>query len=313
MKCNRLTMRDAVMLVFLAWTVVLTSGALQIGGRMHAKTQMCTVNLQVIGQAMASYSSDFDGKLPVLEYYARIASSTNTNPYVPAIESNYLLSKRLNSSSSQSGPMAYRHLGCLYGGGYVAEGQVLFCPAISGWRGESNDLGTNNGTYLGAISFATGKFADLSGSVNQGWKATKGYCYWPLSTRIATQTALDGIDSSSARTHYRLGLPLSATKSDDLNMTKPMVTDSKFHGTRASGWMLNCLHPDGHVTYQQQPKVAGINGNGVQGTWGMYSLYEYCQFSSDICDGTTIISNAEKPFNLAHGVTPTEFAWALQP
>jgi hypothetical protein len=308
--------RDAVVAAALCVFVLMTAGAMSVGGRMHAKTLMCTTNLGKMGQAMAFYISDFDGKLPLLEYYARTPSSYSTVPYVPAIEINYLLSKRLNGATGQSGPMAYRHLGCLYGAGYISDGQSLFCPAITGWRGEPSDMGTNNGTYLGAMHAVTGKFADITSGVsqpNQGWKATKGYGYWPMSTRHAFQMDLDGIYSSSARTLYKQGLPLSATKADDLNMTKPMVTDRKFHSTKSSGWMINCLHPDGHVTYQQQPKAAGLNGNGVQGTWGMHSWRDYCQFPSDICNGVDIISEAEKPFNLAYGVTPTEFAWALQP
>jgi hypothetical protein len=289
--------RDAIVLVLLCGFVVLCAGA----GRMHSKLLMCTTNMQKTGQAMAIYTDSYDGKLPTLQYY---------DSQVPCIESTYLISR-----NRIAGPL-YIHLGCLYGAGLIPDGQSLFCPGIDGWRGETTNMGTNNGTYLGAVHAVTKKFVDIKPGVsqpNQGWKATKGYCYWPLSKRRVISPGDITAMPSSCWHNYVVGLPFSATKADDMDTSRPMVTDRKFHRDSGGGWMVNCLHPDGHVTYQPQPKADGLNGYGVQGTWGMHSLYENCQFTSDICNGTNIISEAEKASNLATGVPVTSFVWALQP
>jgi hypothetical protein len=306
MRCNRITMRDAAMLIFLAGMVILTSGALQVGGSMRAKTLMCTTNLGKIGQAMAFYTSDFDGKLPLLEYYSRNPNSTDPD-FTPCIESNYLISKRGTTGTPEATRILYRHLGCLYGAGYLGDGQLLFCPVVVGWRGEATSMGANNGTYLGAVHPVTGQFADITPGVsqpNQGWKAMRGYCYWPLSIELATETAIHAMPSSTAGTRYVPGLPLSATKADDLLAAKPLICDRFFHGSIELRWSLNTLYPDGRVVMQPQPMKNGL---------GMYSLDENNQFSSDIWRYPGFIDPAEAARNLPTGVTPTEFAWALQP
>jgi hypothetical protein len=293
--------RDAIVLVVICGFAVLSAGSLRLGGSSAAKIKMCTANLGKIGQAMAFYAGDFDGKLPLLEFYA--------SP-IPSIQSTYLLSRGSPPNAS------YRHLGCLYGAGYIGDGQSLFCPAIAGWRGDNAARGTNNGTYLGAVDSATGKFADLSRPAGQGWHANLGYCYWPLSTYMATQADLDKITDPSTKSRYKVGLPLSATKMDNLDMARPLVADRRFHGSTPRGWMVNCLHPDGHVTYQPQPKGPGLNGYGVQGTWGMYSMDENCQLPREMVDynmATVVTDPTEKNYNLATAVSITEFAWALQP
>ncbi len=146
---------------------------------------------------------------------------------------------------------------------------------------------------------------------NQGWKITRGYCYWPLSKRLATQADLDAMPVGP-RSRYNSGLPLSATTSADLLSARPIVTDGKFHGNSQIRWSLNALYPDGHIAMQPQPTKAGIDALGQPGdVLGMWSLYENCQFPSNICNGTTILDESEKSLNLGTGVTPTEFAYSL--
>jgi prepilin-type N-terminal cleavage/methylation domain-containing protein len=270
-----------------------------------AKRLQCAKKMSGIGRAYNMYVEQYQGTLPLLEYWDTAGNA------IPSIQSTYLLSRG----------SSYRHLGCLLADGFIDDGRVLFCPAVDGWYGVPSDAGTNNGTYLGATVPASkpnaGKFADLNTSVNQGWKATKGYCYWPLSKTMCKASDLTGtgttphINSSNVG-RYKVGLPLNATKINELNMTKPIVTDNKFHSTKMSGWLVDCLFPDGHVSYQRQPKMAGANGNNVQGTWGMHSLDENCQFTNEICNGTQIILDTEKPGNLLTGITPTEFSFQLE-
>lgn len=265
-----------------------------------AKRLQCGKKLSGIGRAFNMYTEQYQGELPTLENHPATGWGS--------IESTYLLSKT----------GVYVHLGCLYGAGFVEDGQTFFCPAVDGWYGEMVNRGQNNGTYLGAVHATTLKFADVSSGVsqpNQGWKATKGYCYWPLAKTMIKDAAALGKLSSGAQSRYKVGLPYTASKLTDLNMTRPLVTDNQFHSTKMSGWLIDCLYPDGHVVYQKQPKRAGLNASGTQGVWGMYSDNENCQFPKSMQTATspvTISDLSEKDNNLATAVTPTEFSYALE-
>jgi prepilin-type N-terminal cleavage/methylation domain-containing protein len=272
-----------------------------------AKRLQCAQKLGGIGKAFNMYSGQYEGSLPALEFMPGVG---NYNKATACIESTYLLSKNVGNG--------YVHLGCLYGADLIEDGKVFFCPAVEGWMGEPSQIGTNNGTYYGAVHSTTRVFADRSAGVsqpNQGWKATKGYCYWPLAKTYAKQSDLNGMDGTAA-TRYKLDLPLTATKINDLLMTRPIVTDNKFHSTKTSGWLIDCLFPDGHVNYQKQPQMDGVNGNGVQGTWGMYSDEENCQLPDGMYSKTkpvVVTDPTEKGFQLRLPVTPTEFSFALEP
>lgn len=268
-----------------------------------AKRLQCANKLGGIGKAYNMYSGQYDGSLPALEYMPGVGGYNGT----PCIESTYLLSK--NSGNG------YVHLGCLYGAGLIDDGKIFFCPAVEGWMGDISNIGQNNGTYYGAVHATTRVFADRSPGVsqpNQGWKASRGYCYWPLSKKYAKSSDISNMNST-ASTRYKADLPLSAVKANDLLMTRPVVADNKFHSTKTSGWLIDTLFPDGHVTYQSQPKGQGTNGAGVAGVWGLHSRDENCQFTSSICNGVNIIDEQEKLYNVYTGITPTEFSFALQP
>jgi prepilin-type N-terminal cleavage/methylation domain-containing protein len=268
-----------------------------------AKRLQCAKKLSGIGRAFSMYVEQYDGSLPLVENY-------NDTP--PTIQSTYLLSRNRTVNGVVEG--VYRHLGCLYGAGFVDDGKVFFCPAVEGWYGELPS-GRNNGTYLGAVHSTTGRFADIRAGVsqpNQGWHANLGYCYWPLSKQYARQTDLDKIGNVSTRSRYNLDLPLSAVKINELMMTRPIVTDNRFHSTKMSGWLIDCLFPDAHVSYQKQPKMDGLNGNGEPGRWGMYSSDENCQFTDDMVRSNMIVDPQERNYSLQRAVTPTQFSYALE-
>jgi type II secretory pathway pseudopilin PulG len=286
------------------------------GAKALVKRLQCARKLNGIGRAFNMYVENYDGSLPLLEYW-KVSNWNRPYPWLPCIESTYLLSKNTQGS--------YVHLGCLYGAGFIDDGKVFFCPAVENWYSKPGTTqGNNDGSYLGAVHNSTGKFADRGTGVsqpNQGWKASLGYCYWPLSKQFAQEhgswTDIDSIRgvSSTAATRYKLGYPVSAAKINELMMTRPIVTDNKFHSTKMSRWLIDCLFPDGHVTYQKQPTKNGRNALGqTQPGMGMHSMNENCQFTGEICDGINIIDEAEKPYNVSPSdITPTEFAFALEP
>ena len=291
----------AIIAVLLAILMPALSGIKSAGKRLQ-----CAHRLGGIGKAFSMYVGQYEGHLPLLEYTPGYGGYDGT----PCVESTYLLSK--NSTGG------YVHMGCLYGAGLVDDGKVFFCPAVDGWMGEVSQVGTNNGTYYGAVHATTRVFADRSPGVsqpNQGWKARRGYCYWPLAKEYATQADINRMNGT-ASTRYVVGLPLAAIKQNELLMSRPIVADNQFHSTKTSGWLIDCLYPDGHVTYQKQPMKDGVNGYGQQGKWGMYSDQENCQFPGSFTTATkpvTISDPDEKGKNLALPVTPTEFSFALEP
>ncbi len=269
-----------------------------------AKRLQCAQKLGGIGKAYNMYSGQYDGMLPLLEKY---------DATTPSIESTYLVT-RTNPTPTQ-----FVQLGGLFGSGLIDDGKMFFCPAVEGWMGEIADRGTNNGTYLGAVAPASFVFIDIksgAGSTpSQGWKAKKGFCYWPLSKKYATDKDLNGIPGG-ARPRYVKDLPINAVKAHDVLMSRPIVTDNKFHSTKTSGWLIDCLFADSHVNYQKQPQRDGVNGNGVQGTWGMYSNNENCQLPDGMyskTDPVAVTDPTEKGHQLQLPVTPTEFSFNLEP
>jgi prepilin-type N-terminal cleavage/methylation domain-containing protein len=260
-----------------------------------ARRLQCANGLSGLGKSYAIYIDSSNGMLPTLEYYKKSPTASADSPFTPSIESSYLLNKLPIGSNAR--PLMWRHMGCLYGAGLVDTGRPYYCPAVDGWRGEYD------AQIVAGQNGSPPTWANEWGSFNQGAKATKGYTYWSLSKEMATQNHLDGMNST-ARTRYRLGLPISATRISELLMTRPIAVDHTFHSTKSTGWMMNALYPDTHVQQQMQPKKDGL---------GMYSEAENNQFPGDVYGGGVFRDPAEAAKNLPNPVSSTEFAFALQP
>jgi prepilin-type N-terminal cleavage/methylation domain-containing protein len=274
------------------------------GAKALAKRLQCAKKLSGVGRAFGMYTDQYNGLLPLLETYKKSPTAKATDPFTACTETPALLGKR---GIPDDGKYYWRHLGCLFGVGFIDDGKVLYCPAVTGWEDDYKSqvkTGSDNQTT----------FANLTYNWNQGPRANRGYCYWPLTKAVAKQVNLDGM-TSTGRTRYKVGMPYGATMINELNMTRPIAADVQFHSTKMSGWLIDCLYPDGHVIYQKQPKMAGKNYDGADGVWGMYSDEENCQFNDDIINKTkpiTLKDPTEKGLNLDHPVTPTEFAYALE-
>jgi prepilin-type N-terminal cleavage/methylation domain-containing protein len=261
-----------------------------------AKRLQCASRLGGIGRAFTMYVEASGGELPLLEYYKK-ASGNNRATFVPQVESCYLLAKR---GIPDDGNYYWRHLGCLWGAGYIDDGRVLYCPAVDGWMEEYKSMIQDGGGVT--------IFANLKHNWGQGPRAMKGYTYWPLSKELITQQQYDdmlGVRSSGdSQRNYKVGLPGTAAKISDLNMTRPIAADHTFHAVKGTGWNMNTLYPDGHVIFQRQPK----NAAGL----GMWSSNENRQWPEAVFDGTTWLDTAEKDRNVPRGVTQTEYSYALE-
>jgi len=278
----------AIIAVLLAILMPALSGIKASGKRLQ-----CANRLSSIGKAFGMYINQYDS-LPLLEYH-----SAKT----PWIESTYLVAKRTPPDNQ----FHWLHLGCLFGDGFIDDGKIFYCPAVDGWL-------DNYKSQVKTGSDGLTTWANLTYNWNQGPKATKGYCYWPLSKKYATSADISQIGKAPGR--YETGLPLNATKQKELMMGRPIATDNKFHSTKISGWLIDCLYPDGHVTYQKQPVKKGVNGYGQQGEYGMYSDEENCQLPDGMTTSTkpvTVSDPDEKGKNLASAVSAANFFFALEP
>jgi hypothetical protein len=231
-------MADAVVLIALCAVVVLTAGAMTIGGRMHAKTVMCQQNLRAIGQALNLYAEDYQGKLPTLE------RGTYTWHY-------YVLRAE---NPTGSGIYPWYHLGCVFGHGLINDARTLYCPATKGAMDEY--IQYTNPAPWGTMP----QMYNYQNQTNQWLRASKGYIYWPQSKDLATQMDVAGYGSGN--TLYEVGCPKPATTLAKLDTSKAICSDSVYHFD-GGNYKVNGLFWDCSVRYQDVPKSA-------EGKWLYY-------------------------------------------
>jgi hypothetical protein len=256
---------DAVVLIGLCAIVVLTAGAMSIGGRIRAKTVMCQQNLRCIGQALNVYTEDYQGKLPVTD-----GVLYDSRPYIHA----YYLLRAMTSTTAKP----WYHLGCLFGSGLVTDGRSFYCPAA---KGSTDD-------YLQYC--APAPWGSLpqninnppSGNGNQWLRVTKGYIYWPQSTEAADN---DYMGNMSGNIGYKLGYPQTPATADKVDTSKAIVADEIFHVE--SQYKTNALFWDCSVAYQDDGKTAD----------GKLMCFDATQYGgaslSQVAAGWKLVSRAE--------------------
>jgi hypothetical protein len=234
--------RDAIVLVTLCGFLVLTAGALRMGGSMRAKLLMCTVNLQKIAQAVAPYADSCDGKMPTLTG----PGGTYQRPqWIAAV------------MDTSTGKTEWQGLGCLFGAGYIADGRQFYCPAAEGSMDEYMAY-SNPGPWGSHLD----QQAPNLGSPNLWLRLTRGYVYWPLKRNNCTQAEFDairfqaGYEAPGFTLRYKVGYPLAAVKYADLGPSRPMMFDFPVHATKASGYTINVAYGDSHVELTGVPRYA---------------------------------------------------------
>jgi prepilin-type N-terminal cleavage/methylation domain-containing protein len=110
-----------------------------------AKRTQCVANMRQIGAACNIYSGDFADKLPAWydpgphpgqppnqlngEFYSRYVLGSSAIAANIPIPPNYYALYSVPGVTTQNGPY-FQNLGLLYGGKYIADGHILWCPAF---------------------------------------------------------------------------------------------------------------------------------------------------------------------------------------
>jgi prepilin-type N-terminal cleavage/methylation domain-containing protein len=219
-----------------------------------ARRVQCSSRLSGIGKAMTFYGDKYDGKLPTLQCDATLAW-----PY----SAHYYMEMRLPAGGT-AGQEQVCHFGCVYRAGLVDDARLFYCPATENWKDEY-DKCVKDGVW--------GKVPNPNLGTGDQWVTLeKGYVYWPQSKfyyakQGASATAMSPAKpTGSMGDQVQYGMPTIATKIVDLNQTKAMSADLTFHLVKGSGWNVDALFPDGHVTMCLQPKRTYSNGNKL-GIW----------------------------------------------
>jgi prepilin-type processing-associated H-X9-DG protein len=234
MRETRFHMTDAIVLVVLCAAVVLTAGAMSIGGRIHAKTVMCQQNLRCIGKALNQYVEEYQGKLPTAEY---------TGSRGTYITHHYLM----GTMNYTTGAKTWFYLGCLFGQGLITDGRTFYCPATKG--GLDEYLHYCSPTPWGTLPQTINS---QNGTGNEWLRVNMGYLYWPQSKDLADQTYVNGY--SMAYYNYKVGYPKTPATADRVDTSKAIVTDKFFHVE--SQYKANALFWDGSVAYRDNAKAA---------------------------------------------------------
>jgi prepilin-type processing-associated H-X9-DG protein len=244
---------DAVVLVVICGIALLSTGAMSVGGRMRAKTLMCTANLQKIAQAMAAYTDNYDGKMPTMNVYTYSGTWRAQN----CIRVNYVLSQYSDGASPRQ---IWMLLGCLFKAGLITDGRTFYCPATTGAMEEF--LSYSNPAPWGSSIQLQVPNSGPDGNGNMWLRARKGYIYWPQGKQMVTESfrnpydgqPLGEPDSTNGWGRYAVGKPAPPLKFADLGPNYAYAVDGEGQRDDSGGYKINTLFGDGHVKYQFVPR-----------------------------------------------------------
>jgi hypothetical protein len=241
--------RDAAILIVMCGLALMCAGALRRGGSMRAKTLMCTVNMQKVGQGMSLYFGTCDGRMPTTWMAGTGVGSAPAN----CVRYHYMFSWYDGVSQSQ----IWLQFGCLYKAGIVPDAETFYCPATEGSIDDYK-------SYGGSAPWGTLPMPGnpIPPNQSQSVRLITGYAYWPQATAMVTgTTTLYGVGgaalTSNGYGNYRAGLPAMPLKASDIDAGKAMAVDNGSQPDGLGGYKVNALFPDGHTNYQPVPRYDG--------------------------------------------------------
>lgn len=241
-----------------------------------ARRLQCGFRLKEIGHAYSMYQESYNGNLPTPE---------QNGTWIQ----HYFVYRRDTSGWS--------NMGCLFAAGFIQDGRHFYCPATEGWYEEYKSYCDPPpwGTLPQKVN------EPPTGNGNQWVRAHKGYAYWPQSKDIVKSNVATEIHSNAVGI-YQVGYPKTPLIVSKLLQNKAFATDLTFHAVKGTGWNVNAAFPDGHVSYQVQPKDT---------TTGKNLYFKTGQYPTNVVDGTTWHDTAEQ--DRSKLVTMAEYMFALQP
>jgi hypothetical protein len=240
--------RDVIVLVLICGFAVMSAGALRRGGSMRARTLMCTVNMQKVGQGMSAYFGTYDGRMPVTWVSVTGGKRVSAN----CVRYHYMFSWYDDVSGVQP-PQIWLQFGCLYKAGIVPDAETFYCPATEGSMDDYKSYGGHS---------PWGELPQYGNPAPTYIRLTTGFAYWPQARGMVTGTStLYGVDgvalTSNGYGNYRAGLPAPALKASDIDAGRAMAADNGPQPDGLGGYKVNTLFPDGHTNYQPVPRYDG--------------------------------------------------------
>jgi len=216
------------------------------GAKAMAQRIQCSNKLKGIASAFTLYVDSYNGDMPTLE--------RKTYTY------HYYVYRREDPTGS--GRYPWYGMGCLYAAGQIENPMIFYCPATEGWRDEYNLY--NNPAPWGTLPQVANTTGEAGTAGNQWIRVRKGYIYWPQSKELYTN-APTGEEMSV----YAKDYPRSPTKFSDLRQTKALASDFTWHLIKGTGYNINVVFPDSHVTMNRVPSdpdgkywIFDLNSNG---------------------------------------------------
>jgi prepilin-type N-terminal cleavage/methylation domain-containing protein len=197
-----------------------------------AQRVQCSTKLKSISNAFTLYSDETGGVLPTLE--------RGTFTY------HYYVYRRENPTGS--GVYTWYGMGCLYAAKKIENAMSFYCPATEGWREEYN-LYTSPMPW-GSLPQVSNTDGTAGTPGNQWIRVKRGYIYWPQSKEVYRTAPAAGEEAEI----YKLDLPRTPTKFADLNQGKSLASDYTWHALKGSGYSINVVFPDSHVTLNKVPR-----------------------------------------------------------
>lgn len=279
------------LLVVIAIIAVLLSVLLPAMGNVKnmARRIQCANHLKEIGHAYSLYQSNFNGALPTPEQ----SGADGANSWIQ----HYFMYRR----GDQTG-MPWYNMGCLFGAGLIDDGKLFYCPATEGWYDEYK--GYCDPTPWGTLPQNINN--PPKGNGNQWIRAYKGYAYWPQSKDIVKSNVATEVHNNAVGI-YQVNYPKTPKQANKLLQNKAFAADYTFHLIKGSGWNVDAVFPDGHVSFQTQPKSLA-NGKAM--------FFEAGQYPAGVvtknADGSLTWNNPGEGLNSTQ-VTIAEFMFGLQP
>jgi prepilin-type N-terminal cleavage/methylation domain-containing protein len=221
-----------------------------------AKRLQCQTRLKGIGTAIAPYADTYGGKMPQMTsadgrwMHGHWQLSVLDTGKTPPVQSWY-------------------GLGCLFKGGFVQDGRLFYCLATEGWLDEYQSY-SNPGPW--------GNNLDLQAPNNPGngniWlRCTKGYSYWPLARKNWTASEFASVKAPSDAqgnftARYKVDSAAAPVNYSDLGMNRSLSFDFSIHTVKGSGYNINVVYGDSHVSLSRVPKItSGANTGKFMYPW----------------------------------------------
>jgi prepilin-type N-terminal cleavage/methylation domain-containing protein len=144
-------------------------------------------------------------------------------------------------------------MGCLYGSGQIENATQFYCPATSDWRDEYKLY--CNPMPWGSLPQVANTDGTAGTAGNQWIRVKKGYIYWPMAKDVYKTNAV-----GEEATCYLKDYPRTPLKFSDMRQSKCLAFDYSWHQVKGSGYNIETVWPDSHVTLNNVP-TDEVTGN----------------------------------------------------